>query len=132
MCALDAPGLLADDTARPAPGRVVEERRVSQPRARGAAGSNLDTERLLAHLAGMWRIRAFEEQALQGLEDKLVLEIGTFEDGHLNHLQAKGLLWFEVLMSASYLGMATTLAERMEAQGRGDETLRTLIAGELG
>ena len=34
---------------------------------------NFDRERLLAHLRLMWRIRAFEEMALRGLEDKIVL-----------------------------------------------------------
>jgi TPP-dependent pyruvate/acetoin dehydrogenase alpha subunit len=35
--------------------------------------SNLDEDRLLAHLGQMWRIRAFEEQAILGLDDKIVL-----------------------------------------------------------
>jgi TPP-dependent pyruvate/acetoin dehydrogenase alpha subunit len=39
----------------------------------GARRPNLDRARLLAHLAQMWRIRAFEEQALHGLDDKIVL-----------------------------------------------------------
>ena len=38
-----------------------------------AQGRNLDRERLRAHHRLMWRIRAFEEQALVGLADKLVL-----------------------------------------------------------
>jgi len=36
-------------------------------------GSNLDQDRLRRHHRLMWRIRAFEEQALKGLDDKLVL-----------------------------------------------------------
>jgi len=36
-------------------------------------GSNLDRERLRAHHRLMWRIRAFEEQALKGLDDRVVL-----------------------------------------------------------
>jgi len=36
-------------------------------------GSNLDRDRLRRHHRLMWRIRAFEEQALKGLDDKLVL-----------------------------------------------------------
>lgn len=35
--------------------------------------TNLDLERLTAHLHAMWRIRAFEEEALRGLDEKLVL-----------------------------------------------------------
>ncbi|GGF33842.1 acetoin:2,6-dichlorophenolindophenol oxidoreductase subunit alpha [Aliidongia dinghuensis] len=36
-------------------------------------GDNLDIKRLRAHHRMMWRIRAFEEQALRGLDDKVVL-----------------------------------------------------------
>jgi len=36
-------------------------------------GGNLDRDRLRDHHRLMWRIRAFEEQALKGLDDKLVL-----------------------------------------------------------
>ena len=36
-------------------------------------GDNLDLDRLRAHHRMMWRIRAFEEQALRGLDDKVVL-----------------------------------------------------------
>ncbi|MGJ3264842.1 MAG: thiamine pyrophosphate-dependent dehydrogenase E1 component subunit alpha [Salinarimonas sp.] len=46
--------------AGPAPGEA-------RPTAR-----NLDRERLAAHLATMWRIRAFEEAALRGLAEGLV------------------------------------------------------------
>ncbi len=35
--------------------------------------SNVNLDRLLTHLRAMWRIRAFEKQALAGLEEKLVL-----------------------------------------------------------
>ncbi len=36
-------------------------------------GSNIDVDRLRRHHRLMLRIRAFEEEALQGLEDKVVL-----------------------------------------------------------
>jgi pyruvate dehydrogenase E1 component alpha subunit len=38
-----------------------------------SSGDNIDIGRLRAHHRMMWRIRAFEEQALRGLEDKVVL-----------------------------------------------------------
>ncbi|HEV2678858.1 MAG TPA: thiamine pyrophosphate-dependent dehydrogenase E1 component subunit alpha, partial [Aliidongia sp.] len=38
-----------------------------------APGDNLGLGRLRAHHRMMWRIRAFEEQALRGLDDKVVL-----------------------------------------------------------
>jgi pyruvate dehydrogenase E1 component alpha subunit len=37
------------------------------------SGDNIDIGRLRAHHRLMWRIRAFEEQALRGLDDKVVL-----------------------------------------------------------
>ncbi|WP_375460155.1 thiamine pyrophosphate-dependent dehydrogenase E1 component subunit alpha [uncultured Enterovirga sp.] len=46
---------------------------MSDARARDRTIPNLDEDRLLAHLAQMWRIRAFEEQAILGLDDKIVL-----------------------------------------------------------
>ncbi|HST55178.1 MAG TPA: acyl-CoA dehydrogenase family protein [Solirubrobacteraceae bacterium] len=65
------------------------------------------------------------------VDEQLVVESGTVDDGHLDTLQAKALLWFEMLMTSSYLGMATALVERMLLQEKGDPTLRTLAAAEL-
>jgi alkylation response protein AidB-like acyl-CoA dehydrogenase len=59
------------------------------------------------------------------------MEVGTVDNGALVELQAKGMLWFELLITASYLGIATALAERMVMGERGDLTLRTLAAAEL-
>src|SRR3954453_6624531 len=53
---------------RTRPGGPVASGKRSTPPAR-----NLDVARLSAHHRLMWRIRAFEEQALQALADKLVL-----------------------------------------------------------
>jgi alkylation response protein AidB-like acyl-CoA dehydrogenase len=65
------------------------------------------------------------------VDAQLVVESGTVADGHLDVLQAKALLWFELLMTSSYLGMATALVERMLLEEKGDATLRTLAAAEL-
>ena len=46
---------------------------MSDPSPGSNLGRNLDCDRLRAHHRLMWRIRAFEEQALQGLDDKTVL-----------------------------------------------------------
>jgi alkylation response protein AidB-like acyl-CoA dehydrogenase len=62
------------------------------------------------------------------VDERLVVEIGTVEDGYLTELQSTGLLWFEVLMTASYLGMAVALVDRVMAEGRGDLSLRTSAA----
>ena len=50
----------------------------------------------------------------------------------MDPIQARGFVWFELLVSASYLGAATHLAERVAARGRGlsDED-RARLAIEL-
>jgi alkylation response protein AidB-like acyl-CoA dehydrogenase len=48
----------------------------------------------------------------------------------LDAVEAGGFLWFELLVSASYLGVASALVERVLAAGRGDVTERTLLATE--
>lgn len=47
----------------------------------------------------------------------------------LNAVQAKGFLWFELLVTASYLGMATALAERclVAARANAAERVRLMI-----
>lgn len=65
------------------------------------------------------------------VEDKLVLEMGTVEDGYLDDLQSKGLTWFEILMTAGYLGIAMALVDRAIRERRGDESVRALAAIEV-
>jgi alkylation response protein AidB-like acyl-CoA dehydrogenase len=65
------------------------------------------------------------------VDERLVIELGTVEDGYLTTLQSTGLMWFEVLMTASYLGMAAALVNRLMTEGRGDLSLRTGAALEL-
>jgi alkylation response protein AidB-like acyl-CoA dehydrogenase len=44
------------------------------------------------------------------------------DDGEaMDPIQARGFVWFELLISASYLGAATNLAERAIAAGRGSD-----------
>jgi len=52
------------------------------------------------------------------------------EDG-LDELQTAGFVWFEMLMSASYLGMASALAERVLLAGRAEPAARADMATEL-
>ena len=50
---------------------------------------------------------------------------------HLDNLQTVGLVWFTLLVSATYLGVASALAERVIAMGRGTEQQRLQIVSEL-
>ena len=49
----------------------------------------------------------------------------------MDPIQARGFVWFELLISASYLGAATNLAERVVARGRGSDEDRAGLAIEL-
>jgi alkylation response protein AidB-like acyl-CoA dehydrogenase len=49
----------------------------------------------------------------------------------MDPIQARGFVWFELLISASYLGAATNLAERVITRGRGSDEDRAGLAIEL-
>ena len=49
----------------------------------------------------------------------------------MDPIQARGFVWFELLVSASYLGAATNLAERVIERGQGSEVDRAGLAIEL-
>ena len=49
----------------------------------------------------------------------------------LDAVEAGGFLWFELLVSASYLGVASALAERVIAAGRGDAVERTQLITDV-
>jgi alkylation response protein AidB-like acyl-CoA dehydrogenase len=49
----------------------------------------------------------------------------------MDPVQARGFVWFELLVSASYLGAATNLAERVIARDRGSDEDRAGLAIEL-
>ena len=53
------------------------------------------------------------------------------EGESMDPIQARGFVWFELLISASYLGAATNLAERVIARGRGSDEDRAGLAIEL-
>lgn len=90
---------------------------------------------------GIERSRFWESWVLAGAEsDQVVLrdvhvpealvfypEVGPTMDP----IQARGFVWFELLISASYLGAASALAERVIASGKGSAEDRTLLAIEL-
>jgi alkylation response protein AidB-like acyl-CoA dehydrogenase len=49
----------------------------------------------------------------------------------MDPVQARGFVWFETLIAASYLGAATNLAERVVTRGRGSDDDRAGLAIEL-
>jgi len=53
-------------------------------------------------------------------------EIGL--DGQLDSLQTVGFIWFELLVTACYLGVAAGLVERVLQRGRGPVTERAALA----
>jgi alkylation response protein AidB-like acyl-CoA dehydrogenase len=52
------------------------------------------------------------------------------EEG-LDAVEAGGFLWFELIVSASYLGVASALVERVLAAGKGDAAERAQLATEV-
>ncbi len=51
--------------------------------------------------------------------------------GRSDAVQERGFLWFELLISASYLGIASGLVERVLTAGRGGATDRVALAQEV-
>src|SRR6516162_7153189 len=51
--------------------------------------------------------------------------------GRMNPVQDRGFLWFELLITACYLGMASALAERVWLSARGGAVERVSLAAEL-
>jgi alkylation response protein AidB-like acyl-CoA dehydrogenase len=51
--------------------------------------------------------------------------------GRLNPVQDRGFVWFELLATASYLGMASALVERVLLSERGGATERVSLATEV-
>jgi alkylation response protein AidB-like acyl-CoA dehydrogenase len=86
--------------------------------------------------APFWKTNALAaaESDQVTLTDVFVPEALVFypEDGEvMDPIQARGFVWFELLISASYLGAATNLAERAIARGRGSDEDRAGMAIEL-
>jgi alkylation response protein AidB-like acyl-CoA dehydrogenase len=51
--------------------------------------------------------------------------------GRCNAVQQRGLLWFEVLITACYIGIASALVERVLSSDRGGAAERVLLATEV-
>src|SRR6185436_14923959 len=61
--------------------------------------------------------------------EKLISYLGS--PGQLDALQSRGFLWFELLISASYLGIAAGLVERAIQAGKGGAGERAELAIEI-
>lgn len=65
------------------------------------------------------------------IEEELVIPTEDGPDGMLDELQTVGFLWFELLITASYLGMASALVERALTAGRGEVSDRASLVTRL-
>lgn len=65
------------------------------------------------------------------VEDELLVAMGNVQEPEFDAIQVAGFLWFELLITASYLGMASSLVERLITARRGDPGTRIAVAGEL-
>jgi alkylation response protein AidB-like acyl-CoA dehydrogenase len=86
--------------------------------------------------APFWRTTALAaaESDQVTLTNVFVPDALTFypQDGEsMDPVQARGFVWFELLISASYLGAATNLAESAIARARGTDEDRAGLAIEL-
>jgi len=52
------------------------------------------------------------------VHEQLVMPTELSDAGELDELQTVGFIWFEMLIAASYLGMASSLVERVFARGK--------------
>jgi alkylation response protein AidB-like acyl-CoA dehydrogenase len=94
-----------------------------------------------ADSAGIERAPFWQTTALAAAESDQVTLTNVYvpdslifypQDGEsMDPIQARGFVWFELLVSASYLGAATNLAERAIARGRGSDEDRAGLAIEL-
>ncbi|ARV59838.1 oxidoreductase [Nostocales cyanobacterium HT-58-2] len=96
---------------------------------------------LPADTPGIERRKFWGNWALAGAESDEVIfndvflpESNIYRAGdprYINTIQAKGLLWFEVIMAASYLGIASALVERVLVSNKGTAIERAYLGVEL-
>jgi hypothetical protein len=94
-----------------------------------------------ASSAGIERTPFWQSTALAAAESDQVTLNEVFvpdalifypQDGEaMDPIQARGFVWFELLVSASYLGAATNLAERVVKSGKGTDEERVGLLIEL-
>lgn len=110
--------------------------------ARSGEGTELAVAMIPAQEEGVERRPFWNSLVLRGAEsdevilndvhvpDELVIRTeGSGED--LDDLQVKGFLWFELLITASYLGIASALAEGAIGNASADQSPRASLGIEL-
>lgn len=65
------------------------------------------------------------------VEDQLVMQTDSGDAAGLDELQTLGFIWFELLISASYLGAASALVERVLDGRRGPVAVRAAMGTRL-
>jgi alkylation response protein AidB-like acyl-CoA dehydrogenase len=65
------------------------------------------------------------------IESDLVIGLGDIGSEELDNVEVAGFLWFTLLITASYLGIASALVERMLEGGRGEAMSQISAAMEL-
>lgn len=65
------------------------------------------------------------------IDQQLMMPAELGADGELDELQTIGFIWFELLISSCYVGMASALVERVVARGRGSVTERAALISRL-
>ncbi|MFJ2094961.1 acyl-CoA dehydrogenase family protein [Streptomyces sp. NPDC087901] len=116
---------------------------VSLPAADGTAEQDMavllvpkDAPGLTTHpFWGSFALAGAESEELR-LEDVLISEQQLMrtektDAGRMDALQTVGFIWFELLISASYLGMVSSLVERVVQRGRGSDSDRARLICRL-
>ena len=113
---------------------------ISVPAPDGAAGG-LAAAIIPANSPGIERRPFWASPILAGAEsDELVLTdvfvpqealVALGGSGRSNPVQERGFLWFELLISAAYLGIASNLVERALSSGKGGAADRVSLAIEV-
>ncbi|MFG2449653.1 acyl-CoA dehydrogenase family protein [Streptomyces sp. NPDC048512] len=65
------------------------------------------------------------------VDEQLIMRTELGEAGELDELQTVGFIWFELLISAAYVGMVSALVERLYGSGRGGESDRASLIAKL-
>ncbi|MET8099383.1 acyl-CoA dehydrogenase family protein [Streptomyces sp. NPDC005236] len=65
------------------------------------------------------------------VDEQLIMRTELGEAGELDELQTVGFIWFELLISAAYVGMVSALVERVYRSGRGSESDRSNLITKL-
>lgn len=65
------------------------------------------------------------------IHEQQLMRTEKTDAGRMDTLQTVGFIWFELLISASYLGIASALVERVHQRGRGSDSDRAHLITRL-